>query len=278
MRFLGILCTLFAFLHPSLCSPSNSKREDPLPVPAFSFDDNFFHIRLDKATSDQIKEVLSNPNICPPRARRALPGRSSLQQRDNVLIQCIETTTEVLAKAKPVAQDVIELVRGYVLPSDIKVRESYPANDEENQRAALLPAMAAGASILQQSIDILPEEIPWTTALLFNVAVQQIWNHPISFQAFEIKRRGVMGDTCPAKEENACGNPLCRGGADASETCDSSSFLHNCQCTLGDCPKPNEMQMFCAQCGGADPLTGRCIGVEDKHKGLVAFQMDRLIS
>lgn len=124
-------------------------------------------------------------------------------------------------------------------------------------RSEVIPL--AGAMAPAQVPD---ELLPWVTATILGLTYVYLTdpqNQLALKQSFDVPRRGIVGNSCPKKENNECGHRLCRG---SDEVC-THKFLEGCACS-NTCSIPADAKRWfvCNEraCGGADK-NGECNGV-----------------
>lgn len=115
MRYLlPFLPLLYQFL-PTLAQDDNQ----PLPLPAMSFENSNLLMRVDEETGKWAESILGGSDFCPHRdkLRRAMLSGNPLEKRalDVALRDCYVTGVEVLAKAK----DFVTHFSGYIAESHI---------------------------------------------------------------------------------------------------------------------------------------------------------------
>lgn len=235
---------------------------DPLALPAFSFDKEKFTVRIDENTASFITSELKK-NV-PPTCPRISAKRAVLYERqdgiDVAIRNCMITRFKTLLAMLPLMTQIVSLYEGSPVPGIVHRLQDVPAFQDRTTQSAFeavlyeaatqIPALSSGFALIVT--------IPSVTQMMM-VLVQAftVQRDRLSKGMVEVGRKGKSG-TCPNKQDIACGGNFCNG---RDGKCGVESLFEGCACDMGNtCPGPDKLQLFCEECGGWDPKSGRCKG------------------
>ncbi|KAF2713163.1 carbohydrate-binding module family 24 protein [Pleomassaria siparia CBS 279.74] len=222
------------------------------PWPLLYISDGSTTVHLDTVTSALVYNLLQDTNTCPGKKRD--------------LTDCLIDTFDFLMSNVELAAAIVELYMGSPVAGTPKTISDLPRYSDDTQQAAFLGALLTGASQLERvMVELSDPQVIYMTYAVMNIAIQQIWNHPSTFDSFSVGRSGKMTAECPATEDVACSHQLCKGGDNSI----CSGFLSPCSCSQGNqCPNEdkNELALSCDSCGGVDSTLGVCMGAST-YKG-----------
>ncbi|KAF2736935.1 hypothetical protein EJ04DRAFT_521568 [Polyplosphaeria fusca] len=254
-----IIFSVLPFFLPTWAQGGNN----PLPLPAVSFDTTQWYFNHDQNTTDRASDILKAPGN--KRLKRSYFLRDGLRPRQNdgvdtELLAALGTGFQQLFQDNQLVEQVANNIAGNPIPGDFAHIERVPAFEDVTLAASYLFVIPVAAA--RAPAQVPRDNISWLTASILSM----VWVHLTDpqnqdhlRQAFSVPRRGIVQNGCPPKDRNECANQLCQG---TDEVC-QYQFLQGCACT-NTCPVASVRHFVCdeEQCGGSDDTaTGKCKGV-----------------